>query len=163
MARPTTCSSSTGEAVGAVEAKKEGDTLTGVEIQTAKYAAGLPDKMTAPVRPLPFLYESTGVETQFTNRLDPEPRSRRVFAFHRPETLAGVDRGLGSGWGRSSATLRGRLRHMPPLVETGLWPAQIAAVRNLERSLAREPAALADPDGDRLRQDLHRRSAPSTG
>jgi type I restriction enzyme R subunit len=41
------------------------------------------------VRPLPFLYESTGVETQFTNGLDPEPRSRGLFAFHRPETLAG--------------------------------------------------------------------------
>lgn len=38
--------------------------------------------------PLPFCYESTGVETRFTNGLDPEPRSRNVFAFHRPETLA---------------------------------------------------------------------------
>lgn len=36
---------------------------------------------------LPFLYESTGVETFFTIRLDPEPRSRRVFAFHQPDTL----------------------------------------------------------------------------
>ena len=39
-------------------------------------------------RPLPFFYESTGVETHFTNGLDPEPRARNVFAFHRPETLA---------------------------------------------------------------------------
>jgi len=38
-------------------------------------------------RPLPFLYVSTGVETKFTNSLDPEPRSRRIFAPHRPETL----------------------------------------------------------------------------
>jgi hypothetical protein len=37
--------------------------------------------------PLPFAYESTGVETQFTNQLDPSPKSRNVFAFHRPETL----------------------------------------------------------------------------
>ena len=28
-------------------------------------------------RPLPFLYASTDVETQFTNRMDPEPRGRR--------------------------------------------------------------------------------------
>jgi type I site-specific restriction endonuclease len=31
---------------------------------------------------LPFSYETTGTETRFTNRLDPEPRSRNVFAFH---------------------------------------------------------------------------------
>jgi len=37
--------------------------------------------------PLPFAYESTGVEMQFTNRLDPDPKSRNVFAFHKPETL----------------------------------------------------------------------------
>ena len=40
------------------------------------------------VLPLPFIYESTGVETRFTNGLDPDPRSREVFAVHRPETLA---------------------------------------------------------------------------
>jgi type I restriction enzyme, R subunit len=126
-----------GQAVGAVEAKKEGDTLTGVETQTAKYSAGLPEKMVAPARPLPFLYESTGIETQFTNLLDPQPRSRPVFAFHRPETLA--------DWiddfqrlGPERATLRGRLQHMNPLVETGLWPAQIAAVKNLECSLRQD-------------------------
>jgi type I restriction enzyme, R subunit len=78
-----------GQAVGAIEAKKEGDTLTGVEVQTARYAGGLRDTMPAPTRPLPFLYESTGIETQFTNLLDPDPRSRRVFRFHRPESLAG--------------------------------------------------------------------------
>ncbi len=77
-----------GQAVGAVEAKKEGTTLTGVETQAAKYGAGLPAHLPAPVRPLPFLYESTGVETRFTERLDPDPRSRRVFAFHRPETAS---------------------------------------------------------------------------
>jgi hypothetical protein len=51
-----------GEAVGAVEAKTEGETLTGVEVQTAKYADGLRDTMTAPTRPLPFLDESTGMD-----------------------------------------------------------------------------------------------------
>jgi hypothetical protein len=75
-------------AVGAIEAKPQGTTLTGVETQSARYGDGLPDKFSAPVRPLPFLYESTGVETFFTNRLDPEPRSRPVFTFHRPETLS---------------------------------------------------------------------------
>lgn len=124
------------QAVGAVEAKKEGDTLTGVEIQTAKYADGVPDYFPVPARPLPFLYESTGIETQFTNQLDPEPRSRRVFSFHRPETFASWITDL-QRLGPDRATLRGRILHMEPLVETGLWPAQIAAVQNLERSLAK--------------------------
>ena len=66
-----------GKAAGVIEAKKEGTTLTGVEKQTAKYSEGLPDSLPAYVRPLPFLYESTGTETQFTNLLDPDPRSRR--------------------------------------------------------------------------------------
>jgi type I restriction enzyme R subunit len=77
-----------GKAAGVIEAKKEGATLTGVETQSGKYAQGLPASLPAHRRPLPFLYESTGKETHFTNRLDPEPRARTVFAFHRPETLA---------------------------------------------------------------------------
>lgn len=57
-----------GQAVGAVEAKPEGATLTGVEVQSDKYAAGLPKGVDAPVQPLPFAYQSTGVETRFTNQ-----------------------------------------------------------------------------------------------
>ncbi len=77
-----------GKAAGAIEAKPTGTTLTGVERQSEKYGSGLPDQIPRYVAPLPFLYESTGVETRFTNRLDPEPRSRPVLEFHRPETLA---------------------------------------------------------------------------
>ena len=36
---------------------------------------------------MPFAYESTGKVTRFTNRINPHPRSREVFAFHRPEEL----------------------------------------------------------------------------
>src|SRR3989442_13673224 len=75
------------KALGAVEAKAEG-TLTGVEAQSAKYAAGLPDNLPAHRRPLPFLFESNGSVTYFTNSLDPLPRSRQIFNFPRPETLA---------------------------------------------------------------------------
>ena len=50
------------KAAGAVEAKAEG-TLSGVEPQSAKYAAGLPDKLPAHNRPLPFLFESNGAVT----------------------------------------------------------------------------------------------------
>src|SRR3990170_135884 len=76
------------KAAGVVEAKPAGFTLTGVETQSEKYGNGLPDDLPAWRRPLPFLYQSTGVETRFTNGLGPDPRSHQVFAFHRPETLA---------------------------------------------------------------------------
>jgi type I restriction enzyme R subunit len=141
-----------GEAVGVVEAKPEGSTLTGVEVQSEKYGVGLPDAIPAPVRPLAFLYESTGVENRFTNRLDPEPRSRPLFSFHRPEALsdwlglrlvpseqikAAEQRGV------YTSTLRLRLRSMPAVVEEGMRSAQITAVRNLEQSFAEDrPRAL---------------------
>ena len=76
-----------GKAIGTVEAKPEGFTLTGVEEQSGKYGKGLLDIYPKWRDPLPFAYESTGIETRFTNRLDPGPSSRDVFAFHQPETL----------------------------------------------------------------------------
>lgn len=60
------------KALGTIEAKKEGDTLTAVEVQSEKYATGLPSELPAWQRPLSFLYQSTGVETHFTNA----PRSQ---------------------------------------------------------------------------------------
>jgi type I restriction enzyme R subunit len=76
-----------GQAAGVVEAKKEGETLTTYEIQTAKYSEGLPDGLRAHRRRLPFCYQSTGVETRFTNLLDPDARSRQAFAFHSIQKL----------------------------------------------------------------------------
>ena len=144
-----------GKAAGVIEAKKEGATLTGVEVQSARYAQGLPASLPAWVRPLPFSYESTGIETHFTQGLDPQPRARAVFAFHRPETLAGFLKGLppssaihtGSGTPATASepapTFLGRLQTLPPLIEQGLWPAQVIAIRNLEKSLkANKPRAL---------------------
>jgi type I restriction enzyme, R subunit len=64
-----------GKAAGVIEAKKEGTTLTGVEVQSARYAQGLPASLPAWVRPLFFSYESTGIETHFTQGLDPQPRA----------------------------------------------------------------------------------------
>jgi len=129
-------------AVGVVEAKKEGQTLTGVEWQSAKYRDGLPDWVGGALEGfMPFYYESTGVETRFTSALDPEPRSRPVFWFHRPETLASwiADRDAN----RLGPTLRHRLQNLPELVHGGLWSAQVRAIRNLEESLAdNRPRAL---------------------
>ena len=121
-------------AVGIIEAKKEGQPLTGVEWQTAKYAERLPEGISALVVSLPFLFESTGIETRFTNTLEPDAASRRIFAFPRPETLA---------IGEDNETLRGAVRVMPALGDDGLWPAQAEAIRNLELSLAHSrPRAL---------------------
>jgi type I restriction enzyme R subunit len=90
-----------GKALGTVEAKPEGHSLIGVEEQSTKYVVGVPAGLPAWHSPLPFCYESTGSETRFTNRLDPEPRSRNVFAFHCPEKLLDCDRQRGA-------------RHPPP-------------------------------------------------
>lgn len=74
--------------VGVIEAKEEnhGYKITSVEEQTAGYAAAKL-KWVKNNQPLPFLYESTGIITRFTDTRDPKPRSREVFSFHRPETL----------------------------------------------------------------------------
>lgn len=134
-----------GRAAGVIEAKKTGTTLTGVETQSDKYAKGMPDGLPAWSRPLPFCYQSTGDETRFTNNLDPEPRSRQVFAFHKPdyilkeaERITGQTAEASPEYISLHSTLRGRLRHMPELIEQGFWPAQIQAVHNLEKSLAKD-------------------------
>jgi type I restriction enzyme R subunit len=74
-----------GKAAGVIEAKKEGVTLTGVETQSEKYTKGLPANLPAWRKPLPFSYESTGIETRFTNGLDPDPRSPSGFVLYKPE------------------------------------------------------------------------------
>ncbi len=56
-----------GKLVGVVEAKPEGATLTGVLVQSAGYAENVSEQLPAPFRLLPFVYESGGVETRFTN------------------------------------------------------------------------------------------------
>ncbi|MGH3109636.1 MAG: DEAD/DEAH box helicase family protein [Gaiellaceae bacterium] len=131
-----------GAAGGVIEAKKEGETLTGVEWQSAKYVDGLPDEIPTTVEgALPFAYESTGTETRFTNTLDPDAASRPVFSFHRPETLAGWLADIAKQ--PTAPTLRHRLRALPPIEPTGLWPAQFTAIGNLEESLAaNRPRAL---------------------
>ena len=121
-----------GQAAGAIEAKKEGSTLIGFERQTQKYSEGIPEAIPAPIRPLPFCYESTGVETRFTNLLEPDAASRPVFAFHTPAMLS---RWLQDDLASPGSTPKARLQSMPPLIETGLRPAQVTAIHNLEDSL----------------------------
>ena len=115
-------------AAGVVEAKAAG-ALTGVEPQSLKYSRGMPDGLAVHERPLPFLFESNGAVTRFTDLRDPRPRSREVFNFPRPETLA---QRLAQ-----HESLRTRLQALPPLDASRLWSAQARAIRNLEESFAK--------------------------
>lgn len=130
------------KAVGAIEAKPAGTTLAGVESQSAKYANGLPADLPALVSPLPFLYESTGDETRFTDGFDSEPRSRQVFSFHQPATMA--------RWLRQwiddieGGSLRARLGRLRPVAPDGLRRIQVEAINRVEGSMVRNhPRALA--------------------
>jgi len=113
--------------VGVIEAKRveEGEKITAHEDQAAYYAKATL-KYNLNKAPLPFVYESTGALTRFTDYRDPKPRSRSVFQFHQPDTLA--------EWFRQSETLRARLGKISELSEEGLRPAQINAIKNLETS-----------------------------
>ena len=123
------------EAVGIIEAKAAGTTLSGVHEQTIQYGASFPENLPHVHLPLPFGYESTGVETYFSDLRDPDYRSRRVFSFHRPETL--------HEYLQNSATLRSRLRQLPELNTAGLRNCQIEAITNLEESFKKaRPRAL---------------------
>ena len=99
--------------VGIVEAKKEeeGHALTWAETQAKDYAKAKL-KWIADSKPLPFIYESTGVLTQFRDERDPKPRSQPVFAFHRPETF--------KAWISRLKPLRSRLLDLPVLNIEGL-------------------------------------------
>jgi type I restriction enzyme, R subunit len=121
--------------VGVIEAKKYGHTLSGVVEQSEKYLDGLHEKFTsAPIRP-PFSYETTGIETKFADRRDPNHRSRYVFSFHRPELL--------QEWLKEDTTLRARLKNIPKLNYDGLWNCQTEAITNLEDSFSQnKPRAL---------------------
>ena len=116
------------QAVGVIEAKKDsaGENLTVAEQQTARYAAHL--KWRKDNTPLRFLFEATGQLIRFTDNADPAPRSRELFHFFKPETLA--------HWQSQSITLRQRLaEQMPALPERNLRDCQISAVTGLENSL----------------------------
>jgi len=121
-------------AVGVIEAKSEGTTLSGVSDQSQKYLDGIPARLLQG-RPAAFAYETTGTETYFRDVRDPHPRSRRIFSFHRPETLA--------AWLSREDTLRSRLRNMPPLNQGNLRDCQFEAIQGLEASFAGDrPRAL---------------------
>lgn len=112
--------------IGVIEAKKaeEGVRITTHEDQTKRYAEGKLKYLKND--PLYFGYESTGDVTRFTDYRDPKPRSRNIFTFHRPETLA--------KWLGEEKTLRARFFDLPSLNTEGLRDCQINAITKLENS-----------------------------
>src|ERR1700689_138566 len=112
---------------GVIEAKAEGTTLSGYSEQAARYIADVPKHLVREEGQVRFEYVASGTETLFRDHADADPVSRRVFAFHRPETL---ERQL-----KEPLTLRGRLRGMPLLLTEGLRACQLDAVSALESSM----------------------------
>src|SRR5450432_1801186 len=113
--------------VGVIEAKRaeEAVHLTMHEDQAEGYAKAKL-KYLENKQPLPFVYESTGDITRFTDYRDPKPRSRPVFTFDRPETFRDLL--------RQEKPLRVRLQDLPLLPEQGLRDCQVVAIKNLEQS-----------------------------
>ena len=115
-----------GLAVGFIEAKKAGTTLSGAAQQAARYQANIPAGL--PIQQgCPFVYTSTGIETYFQDAREPNSRTRLVFAFHTPDTLQDI---------LQSVPLRQRLKDNLPFLEKGnLRDCQFEAITNLEDSL----------------------------
>lgn len=125
-----------GVPVGVVEAKKSeaGEDITAVEKQSARYANSSFKWVKCEYR-IRFAYEATDKLTRFTDYADIKYRSRKVFSFHRPETLAALL--------KQPDTLRNNMKHFPPLDTTGFRQCQITAIQNLDASFAHnKPRAL---------------------
>ncbi|QES08837.1 DUF4145 domain-containing protein [Streptomyces venezuelae] len=131
--------------VGVIEAKREGADLEAAMQQAARYATGLTrsQQLSAWRASLPFRYVADGNTVRFHNALDPSPRTRDIFAVHRPDTIARwIDEAEADP---AAPTLRARMRRLPEtfLDPEDLRPAQEKAINGLERSLARDdPRAL---------------------
>ena len=122
--------------VGVIEAKREeeGVRLTVHETQSEEYATSKLKYLNNDS--LPFVYDSTGDVTQFTDFRDPKPRSRPVFTFHRPETFR--------SWLKKEKSLRNSLNNLPILPTEGLRECQIIAINKLDKSFKEyKPKALS--------------------
>ncbi len=125
-----------GRPVGVVEAKKPeaGQNITIVENQSARYSNSSFKWIQGDYK-IRFAYEATDELTRFTDYADIKYRSRTVFSFHRPETLAGLL--------RQNDTIRNNMKHFPAFDNTGFRTCQITAIENLDKSLSENrPRAL---------------------
>ncbi|MFJ3807902.1 DEAD/DEAH box helicase family protein [Streptomyces sp. NPDC090073] len=127
--------------VGVIEAKHEGADLSAAVAQADRYAGGLKDSQSLQAwrNPLPYRYVSDGNRVLFRDCLDRNSRTRPVFSFHRPDTIARWMREAEAD--KSAETYRNRVREQlpslnPELVMSGrLRQAQFVAVRDFESSL----------------------------
>ena len=125
-----------GKPVGVIEAKKDelGENITVVEGQSGRYANSTFKYITTEYK-IRFAYEATGQLTRFTDYADIKYRSRRVFSFHRPETLLALL--------AKDDTIRNNMKHFPTFDTTGFRKCQITAIQNLDASFAgNRPKAL---------------------
>ena len=125
-----------GTPVGVVEAKKseEGENITTVEGQSSRYANSTFKWIKCEYK-IRFAYEATDKLTRFTDYNDVKYRSRTVFSFHKPETLAALI--------RQKDTIRNNMKHFPEFDGTGFRDCQITAINNLDKSLSEnKPRAL---------------------
>ncbi|MBR6671218.1 MAG: DEAD/DEAH box helicase family protein, partial [Ruminococcus sp.] len=125
-----------GKPVGVVEAKKSdaAEDITSVESQSARYANSTFKWIKYEYR-IRFAYEATDKLTRFTDYDDEKFRSRTVFTFHRPETLAALL--------HQKDTIRNNMKHFPAFDETGFRDCQIKAIKKLDSSLSEnKPRAL---------------------
>ena len=125
-----------GTPIGVVEAKKseEGENITTVEGQSSRYANSTFKWIKCEYK-IRFAYEATDKLTRFTDYNDVKYRSRTVFSFHKPETLAALI--------RQKDTIRNNMKHFPEFDGTGFRDCQITAINNLDKSLSEnKPRAL---------------------
>ena len=125
-----------GKPVGVIEAKKDdlGENITVVEGQSGRYANSTFKYITTDYK-IRFAYEATGQITRFTDYKDVKYRSRRIFSFHRPETLQLLL--------SKDDTIRNNMKRFPEFDTTGFRTCQITAIRNLDTSFAENrPRAL---------------------
>ena len=122
--------------VGVVEAKadEKGENITTAEAQSSRYARSTFKWVKADYR-IWFAYEATGKLTRFTDYKDQKYRSRRIFSFHRPESLRELL--------KQDDTIRNNMKRFPPLDTTGFRDCQVTAIHNLEKSFGENrPRAL---------------------
>lgn len=125
-----------GTPIGVVEAKKseEGENITTVEGQSSRYANSTFKWIKCEYK-IRFAYEATDKLTRFTDYKDVKYRSRSVFSFHKPDTLAALI--------RQKDTIRNNMKHFPEFDGTGFRDCQITAINNLDKSLSEnKPRAL---------------------
>ena len=125
-----------GKPIGVIGAKKDalGENITTVEQQSGRYANSTFKYVSVDYR-IRFAYEATGELTRFTDYADEKYRSRRVFSFHRPETLQALL--------AQPDTIRNNMKRFPPFDTTGFRQCQITAISNLDHSFAENrPKAL---------------------